>query len=318
MRSVISVLFGLVAVVTAKEPDYFPLQGGNMWVYRCAQSCLPGETLKLEVVGIADATAPDGSAYYLLRGLAKDFWVRTIDFSRLVARDPEGSAEEKLWYNFGAPEKEEYATSVHPCNFTAKITSKKFDYRGPIALGPALRIEYPASACDLQGLTEELFLPNIGLARRTDLVGTRTYELIFAHVNGFSFVPPSEVSFGLSLDRAVYSPGLPGTPVSITARITLKNTSPDSIHLSLPQNPYDLEIKDKNGEVLYRWSEAQASQQQPIEIDLEARDLNYIMIVPLEFGSLRTMPAGAYTAEARLTTVTAESYTASVSFQITR
>src|SRR3981081_1007625 len=183
MSRALFAIFSLAALAAAKDPDYFPLQAGNQWVYRCTRNCLEADTLTLEVVGTSPTTAPDGSPYFILRGLARDFWVRMVDGSRVVACDPEGGPEEKLWYDFAAPENQEYATSVHPCNVTAEIASRKFDYSGPLGHYPALQIEYPAATCNLQGLVEEIFLPFVGLARRVDLVpGSRTYDLIFAVV----------------------------------------------------------------------------------------------------------------------------------------
>src|SRR5258708_36073414 len=106
-----------------------------------------------------------------------------IGGTRVVARDPAGSAEEKLWYDFSAPANQEYATSVHPCNVSAKITSRNYAYSGPLGNFGALRIEYPATTCNLQGLDEEIFLPGIGLGRRVDLSpGNRTFDLVFARV----------------------------------------------------------------------------------------------------------------------------------------
>src|SRR5258708_34662911 len=111
MPRMLFVLLTMTALAAAKEPYYFPLQVSNQWVYRCTQNCLSVDTFTLEVTGVANTAAPDGSPYFILRGFAKDFWVRMVDSSRLVARDPDGSPEEKLWYNFAAPEKEEYSTS---------------------------------------------------------------------------------------------------------------------------------------------------------------------------------------------------------------
>src|ERR1700736_6314787 len=116
MSRILLALFGLAAIGTAKEVDYFPLQVGNQWVYRCTKDCLSADTFTLQIVGTASTMAPDGSPYFILRGLAKDFWVRTVDGSRVVARDPDGGAEERLWYDFAASENQEYQTSVHLCN----------------------------------------------------------------------------------------------------------------------------------------------------------------------------------------------------------
>ena len=307
----------LAALAIAKEPDYFPLQVGNQWLYQCSRDCFPSETVTVEVMGTATTLAPDGSPYYILRGFLKDYWVRMVDSARLVARDPEGSDEEKLWYDFSAPENEEYPTSVHPCNVSAKITSRKYSYSGALGDYASLRIEYPATTCNLQGLVEEIFLPGIGLARRIDLVpGSRTYDLLYARIRGQSFRAPSEIAFRLALDRAVYMIGLPGTSPTITARMTLKNTTPGALHLTFPANPYDLEIRNEQGEKVYLWSAGKVFAQVVTELDLSPGEQSYIVVIPLETDFARAWPPGTYTAEGRLNTLRPGMYAARVSFQV--
>jgi hypothetical protein len=316
MSRILLAIFGLAALAAAEDPDYFPLQAGNQWVYRCTRNCLSADTFTLEIVGTASTTAPDGSPYFILRGLAKDYWIRAVDGSRVVARDPDGSAEEKLWYDFAAPEDQEYPTSVHPCNVSAEITSREFDYSGPLGHYSALQIQYPATTCNLQGLVEEIFLPAIGLARRVDLVpGSRTYDLIFALVGGNTFTPQSELSFALALDRATYSIGAPGSAPAITARIDLKNTTPDTLHLTLPANPYDLEIKNDRGERVYRWSDGKVFPLFLTEVDVSG-ERSYVIVIPLETDFSRAWPPGTYTAEAHLNTNPPDRYLARVAFQI--
>jgi hypothetical protein len=307
----------LAALAIAKGPDYFPLQVGNQWLYQCSGNCFPGETVTVEVIGTAATTAPDGSPYFILRGFVKDYWVRMVDSNRLVARDPDESAEEKLWYDFSAPENEEYPTWVHPCNVSAKITSRQYPYSSALGDYAALRIEYPATTCNLQGLVEEIFLPGIGLARRVDLVpGSRTYDLIFARINGQSLRALSQIAFRLALDRAVYTIGLPRTSPAITARMTLKNTTPDALHLTFPANPYDLEIRNEQGETVYLWSAGKVFAQVITELDLSPGEQSYLVVIPLETDFDRAWPPGTYTVEARLNTMRPGMYAARVSFQV--
>lgn len=307
----------LVAVgLAVAEPGYFPLAVGNQWIYRCARGCFGPETLALGVIGTASVPAPDGSPYYILRGFAKDYWVRMADSNRLVARDPEGS-DEKLWYDFSAPKNEEYFTFVHPCNVSAKITSRKFPYSGPLGDYESLRVEYPATTCNLQGLVEEIFLPGIGLARRVDLVpGSRAYELTYARIADSNVVPKSQIAFGLALDRAVYSIGQLGISPEITARITLKNTTPDPLHLTFPMNPYDLEIRNEQGETVYLWSQGRVFPTVVTELDLSPGEQTWVMVIPLETDFSRAWPPGLYTAEARVNTERPGMYVARVGFNI--
>ena len=316
MLGILVAIFGLTASAAAQDPDYFPLQAGNQWVYRCTQGCMSADTLTLQIVGTASTMAADGSPYFILRGLGKDFWVRTVDGSRVVARDPNGGDEEKLWYDFAAPQNQEYQTSVHPCNVSAEITSREFDYAGPLGHYSALQIQYPATTCNLQGLVEEIFVPSIGLARRVDLVpGSRAYDLIFANVGGNTFTPESEVSFSLALDRSVYSIGSPSGVAAITARITLKNTTPDTLQLTLPANPYDLEIRNQSGQVVYRSSDGKVFPLFVSVVEISG-ERSYPIVIPLETDFSRAWPPGTYTAEAHLNTMPPDRYTARVAFQI--
>jgi hypothetical protein len=269
------------------------------------------------IPGVAPEAAPDGSPYYILRGFGKDYWVRLVDSSRLVARDPDADRTEKLWYDFSAAEGEEYVTSVHPCNLSATIASRQFDYSGPLGHFTALQIKYPATTCDLQGLVEEIFVPHIGLARRVDLVpGSRTYDLIYARVGGRDIVPQSEAAFSLALDRRIYSIGLPNTTPTITARITLKNMTSDPLHLVFPSNPYDLEIRNEKGAIIYRWSDGRGFPAVITELDLSPGVQSYVITIPLETDFARAWPPGAYTAEARLNTAPSDLYRARISFDI--
>jgi hypothetical protein len=313
----------LIATAAGQNPrrrtaaEYFPLQTGNQWLYRCSANCSAADTWTVAVVGTAPITAPDGSPYYVVQGFGRDYWVRLADGSRLVARNPKEDAKERLWYDFSAPEDEEYATSVHPCNVSARITSRNFKYSGPLGDFAGLRIEYPASTCDLQGLVEEIFLPRIGLARRVDLVpGSRTYDLIYARVGGRDIVPRKELAFSLTLDRAVYSIGFPNTSPVVTARMTLKNTTSDTLHLTFPVHPYDLEIKNDKDEIIYRWSDGKVFPAVVTELDLSPGEQSYVITVPLETDFARTWPPGTYTAEVRLNTTPPGLYLSRVSFEI--
>jgi hypothetical protein len=317
MRRFFFAMLASAAMAGGARPVYFPLQVGNQWLYRCTANCPPDETWTVAVVGNAPATAPDGSPYYILRGFGKDYWVRVADSSRVLARDPEGDPAEKLWYDFSAAEGEEYATSVHQCNVSAEITSRKFDYAGPLGDFTGLRIDYPATTCDLQGLVEEIFLPHIGLVRRVDLVpGSRTYDLISARVGGRDIVPRSELAFGLALDRAVYAIGYPNTSPAITARLTLKNTTPDPLHLVFPSNPYDLEIKNEKGETVYLWSQGKVFPAVVTELDLSPGEQSYVITIPLATDFARAWPPGTYTAEGRLNNTPPGLYLARAGFEI--
>jgi hypothetical protein len=140
--------------------------------------------------------------------------------------------------------------------------------------------------------------------------------LVYTRVDGHSFSSRSEIAFGLALDRAVYTIGFPGTSPTITARMTLKNTTPDALHFIFPANPYDLEIRNEQDEIVYLWSEGKVFPQVITDVTLSSGEQSYLVVIPLETDFTRTWPPGTYTAEARLNPAKLGRYSARVTFQI--
>src|SRR5436190_197990 len=80
--------------------------------------------------------------------------------------------------------------------------------------------------------------------------------------------PQAQISITLALDRAVYQAAAVGSP-ELTAQLTVRNTTTDAITLTQPTTQtYDLEIKDANGRVVYRWSADKAFGQVVTSVDL--------------------------------------------------
>ena len=123
--------------------------------------------------------------------------------------------------------------------------------------------------------------------------------------------PQAQISITLALDRAVYQAAAAGSP-ELTAQLTVRNTTTDAITLTQPTTQtYDLEIKDANGRVVYRWSADKAFGQVVTSVDL-TRELDYTITAPLA-----KLPAGQYVAQAWLTVSGPErAYSASVAFEI--
>jgi hypothetical protein len=128
---------------------------------------------------------------------------------------------------------------------------------------------------------------------------------------GSGMRPPSQISVGLALDRAVYSATAAGSP-EINAQLTIRNMTADTVTLTLPTTQtYDLEIKDAKGNVVYRWSADKAFGQIVTSLAL-AGVLDYKIQAPLA-----KLSAGQYVAQAWLTVSGPErAYSASVAFAI--
>lgn len=305
----------------AAEPDYFPLQPGNQWVYRCSGFC--GE--EAPVLGIARYGEFNGKNYSLLKGFhGSEAWLRQDDDGVLWAFDA-ASGQEARWYSFFASEGESFQTSVDPCATTASIASRNAEYDGPAGrFANTLRVVYAPGQCADAGLAEEFFLPRTGLLRRseTTIGGPRTYDLIYSRIGGVYVIGAPHLSVALSIDRPVYYMNLmppvdPGASVpTMTARLTLRNTTDHPIQLAFPSGQrYELEIRNEKGEVVYRWSDGKAFPLMFGEETFGPGERNYTILVRLADKDGKPLPPGNYVAAAWITTEP-RLYDASVSFEI--
>jgi hypothetical protein len=287
----VAALLGASGLVAA-QPDYFPLQPGNQWVYRASR----GDGFTVEVV---EARTVADRTYYVARGLASsDVWLREGDDGTVWAYDS-NTGQEKVWAAFSTPDGQRYATSIDPCNPTAVIRSHAF--KADVALGhydSLLAIDYPAAQCADAGLTGELYLAYIGLVQRTrtTIAGPVVYDLIYAHLGGTEVAAP-ELSFTLGLDRSVYPAG--GQAV---ARLTLRNTAAGAVTLTFPSGQrYDVAIRDSRNVEVYRWSAGKAFTMIFGAMDV-AGEKSWTAPFPLAGQDGKPLPAGNYVVEGWLAT----------------
>ena len=189
-------VFLLGAAAWGAEPHYFPLGLGNLWVYETGgtRCCTP---LVLEITQTADF---NGNTYFLLHGFPRgDHWLRTGDDGSLLAYDPERN-EEKLWYDFQAPVGEVFDTAIPYCCGQAVTISRNAQYSGPTGeLDNALEMGYPGVF--QIGISQDLFLPDVGLGRRIENTGgpsVATYELVYARVGGETFGSGDALASGIT------------------------------------------------------------------------------------------------------------------------
>ncbi|MCL5744201.1 MAG: BsuPI-related putative proteinase inhibitor [Acidobacteria bacterium] len=303
------------------DPDYFPLQVGNTWVYRIGGATQSVETLEIERWGWID-----DRIYYLLRSSAGgQSWVRMSDSGTLWAWDSNEKTERVL-AAFNGKVGDPYTTAMNPCNRTAVVTSRNEKHTGPIGeFDWALSIRYAAPVCSDAGLDRELYLPWIGLIYRleTTIAGPRRWDLIYARLGGITVISEKEVAFGLSLDKAVYTANLmppvsnpPPVPL-LTALIHFRVVQDQPLMLTFGSGQtYDLIIKDEKGQVVYRWSDGRAFTMIVRQESFGPGEKTYPFAVPLSDKDGQPLPQGNYTAEAWLTTVGQKAYSASVAFAI--
>jgi len=309
----------LLAVPGVWAQDYFPLQSGNVWVYRAQ-----GETLTLEV---GDHRALGDQNYFRLRATHRnDAWVRTTPEGSLAAFD-ETEGQEKLWARFNAEEGQSYNTAIDPCNQQATIASRRARFEGPIGqFDNALHIVYGPPVCADAGIVEEYYLPYVGLVRRveTTLAGPRTYNLVYARLGaGVTVVSAGDVAFSLSLDKHLYTVNLmppidPRTSIpEMLARISLRNGLPEPLRLVFASGQtYELVLRNQNGDVVYRWSEGKAFTMAIRTVEFPPGEKNWVITTRLADRAEQPLPEGAYTAEAWLVTTGEKRYAASVGFEI--
>ncbi len=319
--STVSLAF-LAMAACAAEPDYFPLQIGNQWVYRSSGGA-GAETWSID---IPKYDVLGDSAYFLVRGFpAGDAWLRMGNNGTLFAYDP-GQKREKMWAAFATAEGDTYPTEIDPCSKTARIVSRGAKISGPLGdFNSALQIAYPPAGCADAGITEDYYLPYIGLLRRTTttIAGPKTFNLIYARLGGITVVSEKHVSFTLTLDRAVYVADLmpPVDPrravPQMTARLTLRSTQDDPVPLEFPSGQtYDLAIKNDQGDIVYQWSRGKAFTMVVRSEQFGPGEKNWAIIAPLGTPDNKPFPAGKYTAEAWLTTNPARLYSATVAFEV--
>jgi hypothetical protein len=280
------------ALLQGANPDYFPLQVGNSWVYRTTDNRTPAAGT-VEVLG----TESVGSvAYYQVNFFGRLILLRMAADGTLYTYNTE-TKQEQVIVAFGGAEKQEFATGIDPCNSKASIESKSTPYDGRAgSFANALTLTFTPSCADA-GITHETYVPSVGLIEHTTttIAGPRKYELVYARA-GATQVSDKEVAFGLTLDANTYVLNQL-QPIRAMVRLTLRNTSNTPLNLVFPTGQdYDIVIRNIAGDEVYRWSNGLAFTQVVRNVSVLG-EKNYAVSIPLD-----TLPAGKYTIDGYLTT----------------
>jgi hypothetical protein len=265
----------------AAAPEYWPLTPGNQWVYRASF----GEPLTVAVTG--RETVGD-VVYSVVTGLGESLLLRQ-DGHRLLRYD-RAERTEKVYLDFGAPLDRSVPSFAHPCNGTAAIASRDARLRLPLGEFGLINVIYGSNVCADAGLTQDLFLPYVGLMRRVEgsLTGDRRYDLIYARINGVVMVATPETGFGV---HASFD------PKGWHVRMTLRHNQGEPLKLNFASGQvFDIEVKNEKGEAIYRWSADRTflAALQTMEVSGER---NWATVIP------GTNRAGRYSVEAWLTTM---------------
>ena len=268
----------------------------------------------------------NNNLYFLLHGLTpNDTWVRMGNDGTWYAWDS-ATKTDTVWAAFGTPEGTGYDTAMNPCSKSAAVVSRSAKYSGPVGnFDWALEVRYQPGGCADAGLEHEIYLPWVGLLHRTEttIAGPRDYDLIYARLGTVTVISEKEVTFGLSLDKPVYTanlmpPVVPQLAVPVmTARLHLRVTQDAPLELTFASGQtYELVVKDDKGQVVYRWSDGKAFTAAFRKESFGPGERNYVVIVRLADQGDQPLAAGKYVAEAWLTTAGQRIYTASVGFEI--
>lgn len=285
--------FLLTLTAFAQDAEYWPLAPGNQWVY---QSTL-GEPFTVEVLRTETIA---GQNYAIVRGFAgaSDLPLRQQGSTLLVY--DRASRQEKTYVDFSQPTGRNFASAVHPCNPTANIAERDAKEKLPLGdFSGMVAVRYNIAQCADAGLTQDLFLPYIGLMRRTEtsITGPRHHDLVYARINGFIQVGVPESGF--AVNASMVSRGW-------LVRMTLRHTG----KLDFPSSQvFDIRVKDEKGETVYFWSADKIflAALQSLEVNGEK---NFATVIP---GLNR---AGRYTIEAWLTTMGSQPFKASTEFVV--
>ncbi|MCP5113852.1 MAG: hypothetical protein GY953_23720 [bacterium] len=307
----ISLFLSLAAAAVAFQPDYFPLRVGNQWVYTRGGLGAGGPV----VVEVVDVDVFDHLPFALVRGFPSgNVWLRLEEDGRLLARDPD-TGDISTWVAFDAALNEPFNTTIDPCNSTGSIVSREASLTGPVGeFTTALEVAY-TPACADAGVVTDLFLPYVGLTRRTvtSIAGPRTWDLVYARLGGVTFVTEPSFSVGLSVNQVRFASG--DEPGLLRARFNLRNVRLDPVTLTFPSSQrFDFIIRDSDGVEVYRWSDGRAFPQ-VITTETFAMEKNYAIETPLASGEI-PFPPGTYTIEAQLTPLGPSTFSATAQFTI--
>lgn len=293
----------LAGAMFAQHPNYFPLEAGNQWIY-APTGRAAGAAQTVEVTRLVEA---GGRWYSEYRGLEGAQMLRMDESGALYAWDPQSRTETRI--GSFLDDNAVFEPRPNPCGQTGRIVSRSAKYSGPLGeFTQALEIRYSPGSCRDAGVESELYLPYIGLVRRTvtTIAGPRVYDLIYARIGGVTVVSAPEVSFSLSLKNNRLGPA-----DTLIAQLTLRNTQPEPLKLSFSSGQmFDLVIKNEKGERVYVWSADKAFIMVFINMEVSG-EKNFIVEAPLP----RLSP-GHYTVEAWLTNTGTRDFIASAPLEV--
>lgn len=276
--------------------DYFPLIPGSQWLYRADRF---NDSLRLEV---GDARIINGVPYHLLRGYAStDLRVRQSEPGVFVYLDAGDGSEKPLFHLGGAG----FTSPATPCRQIGAAEAKSGAYTGPLGdFDEAKTVAYSGGICADAGLTREVFVPNLGLARRsiTTLLGERNFDLVYAQIGGITYLSEASTGFALAVTPRANQ---------LAVRLTLHHRLADPLMLVFPSSQiYNFVLRNARGVEVYNWSADKIFLAAVQRLTIQGEQ-SWIESIPTS-----GLPPGQYSVEASLVNSEGGRFTATAAFRI--
>lgn len=282
----------LLAASVAHAGNYFPIAGGNRWTYHADS----GESFEIVV---SSAPIQHGAYFYhKITGYATaPLYVRS-DGDRVYWLNEEQDREELLT-DFVPFTGGYYSTPISaPCGQDAQAQERDVEYEAGGQVFPDGReIRYRVYDCADTGVESEVYLENIGLARRTvqTIAGPREFRLTSAKVGPLTFAAEPGVEFRVSMPSSVVSRVYPTEAAVTELTLELVVDRLDAVRLKHSTSQrYDIAVRDERGEIVYLWSSTALFAQVISEETVGYKRYDVPLSLPL--------PDGQYQLEAWLTT----------------
>jgi hypothetical protein len=295
-------ILGLLATSLAYA-QYFPLQTGNQWIYRVDE----GPVKELRIAEVLRAETVDDREYFVYRAIdGRTTRVRLNEQNQLVQWNADGS--ESIWADFDAGEGASFPAAFDDCTGRGHIRTRTeaVEMLGRTWEG-GMRVQYDAASCADAGVTEDLYLPALGLAERTyqSFTGPRRYKLVYARIGNASVVTSGQYSFRVNLDQRTYA-----ARQILNVRMTLENWTKEPLQLQFNSGQsFDFAIRNEAGDTVYVWSADKLFLAVVREEEIRG-EKNWTATQELE------LRPGEYVLEAWLTTGRTPAYKAQIPFTV--
>jgi hypothetical protein len=291
----------------AQTPSFFPLEVGNVWLYRSAVSNASiGNIRQVRTISVHGTQTIGSRVYFNVADSAGEELLRVEPTTGEVVAYDFASNSEQPWLSLNLQQGSTFPTSMR-CASTGTIASRNASVTTPAGpFSSAVEVTFQGNCADA-GVTRQFYAPNIGLVsgEETTFAGALKFDLVYYHVGG-STGAAAEVSFTVALSAPRYT-----TDDLLQARLTLRSSATDPIHLHFPSGQsFELKIYDDKKNLVNIWSKGIFFTMMVRDEDFGPGEKTYGISM-----ALTGLTPGRYIAEAYLTTDPVL-YLGQVSFEI--